>query len=107
MEAIEYHQFSTKSDVWSYGITLWEIFSLGAIPYGNLSFSQVIMYLMLGTRLACPPGCPNDMYNIMLRCWAANAADRPSFANIVHHIRNSKQFENLEHLISHYAYYTN
>lgn len=81
-EALRYKRFSTKTDVWSYGILLWEIFSGGAEPYNGLTGAELRSYVEEGGRLAKPDACSDRIYAFMRRCWAANSSDRPSFKEV-------------------------
>ena len=79
-ECIYYYKFTTKSDVWSYGITLWEALTYGGKPYEGLQGQQVIQYLENGERLECPLHCPDSVYSLMRACWEFEAEDRPPFS---------------------------
>ncbi|NXS32550.1 FRK kinase, partial [Pomatostomus ruficeps] len=79
LEAIRYNRFSIKSDVWSFGILLFEIITYGKIPYDGMSGYQVIQLLDEGYRLPQPDTCPAPLYNMMLQCWSAEADARPTF----------------------------
>uniref|UniRef100_A0A8C0J0H0 Tyrosine-protein kinase n=1 Tax=Chelonoidis abingdonii TaxID=106734 RepID=A0A8C0J0H0_CHEAB len=81
-EALRYGRYSTESDVWSYGVLLWEIFSLGAAPYPGMSNQQVVNQVERGFRMRAPPGCPVEVYDVMLRCWEASPSLRPKFSAI-------------------------
>ncbi|KAG5666051.1 Tyrosine-protein kinase Lyn, partial [Polypedilum vanderplanki] len=70
-------KFSHSSDVWSFGITLWEIYSKGDVPYDDLSGSEVNELIEKGQRLARPECCPEDVYSLMLDCWNYRARLRP------------------------------
>ncbi|XP_070575413.1 tyrosine kinase receptor Cad96Ca-like [Ptychodera flava] len=74
--------YTSKSDVWSYGITLWEIVTLGSTPYGHWSSSQVLKMLKRGYREPKPKHCSKDIYALMLNCWNSNPTERPSFADL-------------------------
>ena len=82
LEALTHAKFSTASDVWSYAITLWEIYSLGRTPWEGLSPIDVRDNLVHGERLGRPERCPPEMFRLMLSCWEKNPRDRPSFADI-------------------------
>ncbi|XP_052799140.1 uncharacterized protein LOC128230732 [Mya arenaria] len=71
-----------KSDVWSYAVTLWEIFSLGQTPYGKTQSREVPKQLKRGTRLQKPEQCDDTWYAVMTRCWAYKAEERPTFEEI-------------------------
>ncbi|XP_049548221.1 vascular endothelial growth factor receptor 1-like [Anopheles darlingi] len=78
--------FSTHSDVWSYGIFLWELFSLGMVPYPGIEMNSDF-YKMLrdGLRMECPPFSNQDIYDIMLSCWKVKPDTRPSFKELRSH----------------------
>uniref|UniRef100_A0A3Q3A5K3 receptor protein-tyrosine kinase n=1 Tax=Kryptolebias marmoratus TaxID=37003 RepID=A0A3Q3A5K3_KRYMA len=76
--------FTTQSDVWAYGILLWEIFSLGASPYPGLHIDEEFCHrLKNGTRMRAPEYSTSEIYSTMLACWEANPSDRPTFTNLV------------------------
>ncbi|PAA59508.1 hypothetical protein BOX15_Mlig030200g1, partial [Macrostomum lignano] len=82
-ESIYYFKFSSKSDVWSFGVTCWELFSYGDRPYKDKKGTEIIEMLERGERLNSPPACPRLVYSLMLQCWDYLSERRPSFANIV------------------------
>lgn len=81
--------YSHGSDSWAFAVTAWEIFSLGATPYGHLNLQHVASMLASGDRLGQPRSCPNWMFNVMTQCWSQQAQDRPSFIDICKKIRLS------------------
>ncbi|CAG0889830.1 unnamed protein product, partial [Darwinula stevensoni] len=81
-EAVNFSHFSLKSDIWSFGVTLWEIYTFGEHPYGELRGSQVLELVERGERLKKPDLCPQFIYDLMLRCWTYEAEERPSFAQL-------------------------
>uniref|UniRef100_A0A2K6SK00 receptor protein-tyrosine kinase n=1 Tax=Saimiri boliviensis boliviensis TaxID=39432 RepID=A0A2K6SK00_SAIBB len=81
-ESIFYNRYTTESDVWAYGVVLWEIFSYGLQPYYGMAHEEVIYYVRDGNILSCPENCPMELYNLMRLCWSKMPADRPSFASI-------------------------
>ncbi|KAM7353304.1 PDGF- and VEGF-receptor related isoform 6-T7 [Cochliomyia hominivorax] len=80
LESLSDHIFSTYTDVWSYGIVLWELFSLAKVPYPEIDANQSL-YLKLkdGYRMEKPPYANDDLYDIMLECWSTNPERRPLF----------------------------
>ena len=87
-EAIVYSKFTTQSDIWSFGIVLWEIFSGGAQPYYTLSNEEVIEYVTDEKVLRCPSGCPSEIYDLMVDCWATKPDDRPTAAELHKALQN-------------------
>ncbi|XP_036103648.1 tyrosine-protein kinase FRK [Molossus molossus] len=81
-EAIRANKFSIKSDVWSFGILLYEIITYGKIPYSGMTGAQVIQMLSQNYRLPQPSNCPQQFYNIMLECWNAEPKERPKFETL-------------------------
>lgn len=68
-EALHYRKYSSASDVWSYGCLLYEIWSLGNKPFQNMTNIQAFEKVTEGYRLPPPPGCPKEIYNLMISCW--------------------------------------
>ncbi|XP_060529427.1 tyrosine-protein kinase receptor torso-like [Cylas formicarius] len=81
-EAIENRRYDSKTDVWSFGVVLWEIGSLGAFPYGDLSNDLVLVHIKQGKRLARPEACTEKVYGMMQNCWHADPNERPPFSEI-------------------------
>ncbi|PSN33486.1 Tyrosine-protein kinase Abl [Blattella germanica] len=81
-EGLAYNKFSTKSDVWAFGILLWEIATYGMSPYPGVDLTDVYHMLEKGYRMECPPGCPPKIYELMRQCWQWNPSDRPTFQEI-------------------------
>uniref|UniRef100_A0A8D3CJD3 receptor protein-tyrosine kinase n=1 Tax=Scophthalmus maximus TaxID=52904 RepID=A0A8D3CJD3_SCOMX len=82
-EAIAYRKFTSASDVWSYGIVMWEVMSYGERPYWDMSNQDVIKAIDEGYRLPPPMDCPVALHQLMLDCWQRERADRPKFGQIV------------------------
>ncbi|XP_032511632.2 vascular endothelial growth factor receptor 1 isoform X2 [Danaus plexippus] len=74
--------FSTQSDVWSFGIVLWELFSLAKTPYPNISPAHLIEWLNSGNRLDKPQYADDRLYDVMLRCWEQKPTARPNFSQL-------------------------
>ncbi|XP_027798590.2 tyrosine-protein kinase ABL1 isoform X2 [Marmota flaviventris] len=81
-ESLAYNKFSIKSDVWAFGVLLWEIATYGMSPYPGIDLSQVYELLEKDYRMERPEGCPEKVYELMRACWQWNPSDRPSFAEI-------------------------
>ncbi|XP_070618125.1 tyrosine-protein kinase Fes/Fps isoform X2 [Erythrolamprus reginae] len=82
-EALNYGCYSSESDIWSFGILLWEAFSLGATPYANMNNQQTREAVEKGIRLNAPDQCPEEVYQLMLKCWKYEPQKRPSFSTIL------------------------
>lgn len=74
---------TSKSDVWSYGVLVWELTTRGQIPYGQLDFSGVLELLKNGQRLTRPEFCPDIIFSIMSLCWLADVNERPEFKDVL------------------------
>ncbi|XP_044180706.1 fibroblast growth factor receptor 3-like [Acropora millepora] len=90
-EALFYGQYTTKSDVWSYGVVLYEIFTIGGSPYPRMNGSKVVSFLQEGHRMQKPEHVDNKLYQIMINCWQREPETRPSFADLTQQL---KQMEN-------------
>lgn len=82
LEALLEKNFSEKSDVWAFGILMYEVFTCGQIPYENMKIDELIMFLQSGSRLEKEEGMPNEIYDIMLLCWQNDFRERPSFGEL-------------------------
>ncbi|KAK3602356.1 hypothetical protein CHS0354_013350 [Potamilus streckersoni] len=78
-EALKEKIFTSKSDMWSFGILLWEIYSFGRVPYPRIPVKDVKMHVERGYRMEAPEACPKDIYEIMLETWKLKPNERPSF----------------------------
>ena len=81
-EGIISSRLSIKSDVWSFGILLWELVTKGSLPYPGMTNQQVCEAVIEGYRMPEPEDCPEPFYQIMLDCWRLNDDKRPTFNNI-------------------------
>ncbi|XP_031200394.1 macrophage-stimulating protein receptor isoform X4 [Mastomys coucha] len=83
LESLQTYKFTTKSDVWSFGVLLWELLTRGAPPYPHIDPFDLSHFLAQGRRLPQPEYCPDSLYQVMLRCWEADPAARPTFRALV------------------------
>nr|XP_061819507.1 tyrosine-protein kinase Fes/Fps-like isoform X1 [Nerophis lumbriciformis] len=81
-EALNYGRYTTESDVWSFGVLLWEVFSLGIQPYANMSNQQTRDEVEKGYRMAAPQDCPVEVSRLMSSCWQHESKNRPSFKTL-------------------------
>ncbi|XP_033162263.1 tyrosine-protein kinase Fer isoform X3 [Drosophila mauritiana] len=81
-EALNFGKYTSLCDVWSYGILMWEIFSKGDTPYSGMTNSRARERIDTGYRMPTPKSTPEEMYRLMLQCWAADAESRPHFDEI-------------------------
>ncbi|XP_019850411.1 PREDICTED: uncharacterized protein LOC100638128 isoform X2 [Amphimedon queenslandica] len=88
-EAIHYKKYSSASDVWSYGVLLYEIWSLGHRPFHNMTNQEAFRKVESGYRLPPPPGCSRQVYEIMIQCWHPETSQRPSFIDLVTRLSQS------------------
>ncbi|WAR26141.1 MET-like protein [Mya arenaria] len=82
IEAEDFSAVTSYSDVWSYGVVLWELLTRGVTPYPDVENSSILEHVKEGNRLKKPKQCPEDVYNVMVQCWALEASARPSFQQI-------------------------
>ncbi|KAF7642870.1 hypothetical protein LDENG_00249310 [Lucifuga dentata] len=78
-EAINYGSFTIKSDMWSFGVLLYEIITYGKIPYPGMTKGEVMSCVQRGYRMPQPSNCPAELYDIMMSCWKNKPEDRPTF----------------------------
>ncbi|XP_050182293.1 ephrin type-A receptor 10 [Myiozetetes cayanensis] len=93
-EAVQYHHFSPASDVWSFGIVMWEVMSYGERPYWDMSHQDVMKAVEDGFRLPAPVNCQPPLHQLMLECWQKDRSQRPKFSHI--HNVLSKLLQSLE-----------
>jgi len=90
-EVLEGKACSTKSDVWSFGVCMWEIYSLGKEPYNWLNNKEVTEQVPKGLRLDKPENCSDDVWTIVKDCWLPEPEDRPRFKRIVEKLQLTKK----------------
>uniref|UniRef100_A0A8C1GM94 Tyrosine-protein kinase receptor TYRO3 n=1 Tax=Cyprinus carpio TaxID=7962 RepID=A0A8C1GM94_CYPCA len=83
LESLADNVYTTQSDVWAFGVTMWEIMTRGQTPYPGVENSEIYEYLIKGERLKQPPDCPADIYEIMHSCWSPVPKCRPSFQHLI------------------------
>ncbi|XP_071536964.1 vascular endothelial growth factor receptor 1-like isoform X2 [Panulirus ornatus] len=87
VEAIRDRIFSVQSDVWAYGVTLWELFSLGSVPYPGIEVNKDFLQLLEGGyRMNKPKYANQAIYDLLLHCWDADPKNRPSFSRAAEHL---------------------
>lgn len=89
IESLADRVYTSKSDVWSFGVTMWEIATRGQTPYPGVENSEIYDYLRQGNRLKQPLDCLDGLYALMSRCWELNPRDRPSFAELREDLENT------------------
>ncbi|KAM6279798.1 tyrosine-protein kinase Mer isoform 2-T2 [Porphyrio hochstetteri] len=93
IESLADRVYTTKSDVWAFGVTMWEIATRGMTPYPGVQNHEIYEYLYHGQRLKKPDGCSDELYEIMSACWRTDPAARPAFSQLKVHLE--KLLENL------------
>nr|XP_023663224.1 epidermal growth factor receptor-like [Paramormyrops kingsleyae] len=83
LESILHRTYTHQSDVWSYGVTVWELMTFGSKPYDGIPANEIAGVLEKGERLPQPPICTIDVYMIMVKCWMIDAESRPRFRELV------------------------
>lgn len=110
IECFESSRFSEKSDVWSFGVVVWEIFARNKLPYQGMDSKAVREFTTTGNRLEPIEFCPNELYTeIMLKCWEEIPVDRPSFSQLkveIERIYWNLQQTSPEYLTTEYLYET-
>ncbi|KAM8877901.1 insulin-like growth factor 1 receptor [Synchiropus picturatus] len=86
-ESLKDGVFTTNSDVWSFGVVLWEVATLAEQPYQGLSNEQVLRFVMEGGLLEKPHNCPDLLFELMRLCWQYNPKMRPSFVDIISSVK--------------------
>ncbi|KAI5726053.1 hypothetical protein M8J77_023263 [Diaphorina citri] len=81
-EALRCWTFSNKSDMWSFGILLWEIYSFGRVPYPRIPLADVVKHVEKGYQMEAPEGCPPEVYEMMRQAWSLQPELRPTFRQL-------------------------
>ena len=82
LEALLHQTFSEKSDVWSFGILVHEVFSGGKVPYATMEADEILEFLKSGKRMECPENASDEVYEIMCSCWEENVKTRIYFSEL-------------------------
>ncbi|XP_059421692.1 tyrosine-protein kinase Mer-like [Carassius carassius] len=82
LESLADRVFTVKSDVWAFGVTMWEIATRGMTPYPGVQNHEIYDYLLEGNRLKQPSDCLDELYDIMFCCWSVDPLDRPDFTQV-------------------------
>ncbi|CAN8186031.1 unnamed protein product [Coccothraustes coccothraustes] len=107
LESLQTQKFTTKSDVWSFGVLMWELLTRGASPYAGVDPYDMAHYLLQGRRLPQPSHCPDTLYRVMLSCWAPAPEERPSFTGLVGELERVLAMLDGEHYVNLTVTYTN
>uniref|UniRef100_A0A8C6M7L7 receptor protein-tyrosine kinase n=1 Tax=Nothobranchius furzeri TaxID=105023 RepID=A0A8C6M7L7_NOTFU len=83
LESLLNNDFSSASDVWAFGVALWELMTLGQTPYVDVDPFEMSAYLKDGYRIAQPINCPDELFAVMACCWALDPEERPKFQQLV------------------------
>jgi anaplastic lymphoma kinase len=89
--------FTSKTDIWSFGILLWEVMSLGYMPYPGRGNQEVMQLVTNGGRLEPPNYCPGPLYGLMCQCWHPIPEERPNFLTILERLGYCLQVSSLYH----------
>ncbi|KAK4309695.1 hypothetical protein Pmani_018693 [Petrolisthes manimaculis] len=88
LESLTHKVFTPASDVWSWGVLLWEVMTLGQQPYAEIDPFEMASVLRQGVRLAQPINCPDELFKAMTFCWTASARERPSVEELALYLTN-------------------
>ena len=86
-ETVQHNKMSVYTDIWSFGVLLWEVFSSGQRPYGDLTNAQVVQNILGFKPLPRPSNCPKGVYNLMLQCWNKVPLKRPWFSKLMEELK--------------------
>ncbi|KAK2719502.1 hypothetical protein QYM36_005102 [Artemia franciscana] len=91
LESIEFQEFDSASDVWSYGVFLWELATLGDSPYGTIEGFEMLEFLKDGLRLLQPQSCPDELFAMMACCWLEVKDQRPTLPQILAYLEDFRE----------------
>ena len=83
------HKFSKHSDVWSFGITCWEVFSFGLKPFWEVDDLNVKVFIVNGGKLLQPENCPSNIWTVITQCWNKQPHTRPAFDKLLESLMKS------------------
>ena len=86
-ESLEKGIYNFKTDVWSYGVLVWELLTRGVTPYPDVNNWEILNYLKGGHRMLCPSHCPAEIYYLLLKCWSDDPKERPTFEELAKEIK--------------------
>ncbi|XP_074139399.1 macrophage-stimulating protein receptor isoform X2 [Sminthopsis crassicaudata] len=107
LESLQTYKFTTKSDVWSFGVLLWELLTRGASPYPSIDPFDIAHFLAQGRRLPQPEYCPDALYAVMLQCWDPVPTERPAFGVLVREVECVSASLRGEHYVNLHSGYVN
>lgn len=87
-EVLLYCKFSSKSDIWAYGVLMWEVYTLGRLPYDRLNNTEIVDQVSRGLRLYRPQLANDKVYSIMTSCWQEKADERPTFQELALNVQD-------------------
>lgn len=98
-ESVNYGKFSHASDVWSYGVLLWEMYTFGDQPYNGLTGMEVVKFIDSGKRLMRPEKAEIEVYSFMTWCWEEDPSKRPKFSELFKFFAENPEYSNLKELM--------
>lgn len=107
IESLQTQKFTTKSDVWSYGVLMWELLTRGASPYPDVDPYDITPYLMQGRRLPQPQYCFDSLWSVLMQCWHPEPEKRPGFTTLVQAVQDIHSSLDGEHYINLQITYVN